>query len=516
MITRKHLLLAIAATSLLTMFLITIMPGRSPNAGEYDPWLDWNDDGKINLIDVFRAQLAFGTTGQPLSKAGLAYDSGWINITDKCGQYFNITHNLNSMDLTIDVVGKTTPDGGIHQKHYGLTNYEQGWSKTYQGLYERSAVQTKDGGYAMVGLATGGSSGILLIKTDADGDMQWNQTYTALGGNDVYAMIQTADGGYALAGDTGSYGPGTWNFWLIKTDLYGNAQWNQTYARSTYNIAYSLIQTSDGGYALAGYCNPGPAGGLDMYLVKTFPNGTKQWERTMGPPGPTDEVAYSVVQTNDGGYALAGYTTNVAPAYSKFWLVKTDSIGVYLWSNVFGGSTSHSQSHAYSIVQTQPDNGYAILGYTNATGAGSEDFYLVKTDVNGVVLWDHTYGGSSSDGGHALVQTKEGGYALVGNTYSFGAGDTDYWLVKTDAYGNAQWNQTYGSLGADQPWSMVQTKGEGFTLAGYQGIYYTTLVKTDTESGLAWVNSTANDITLYRGATDPYWNFVRVQIWQRR
>jgi hypothetical protein len=120
------------------------------------------------------------------------------------------------------------------------------------------------------------------------------------------------------------------------------------------------------------------------------------------------------------------------------------------------------------LVQTS-DGGYALAGYTNSSGAGSYDFWLVKTDSAGNALWNKTYGGTNDDEAAALVQTSDGGYALAGYTNSYGAGGFDFWLVKTDV-----------------------------------------------ESGLAWIDSTANTITLYRGATDPYWNFVRVQIWQPR
>jgi predicted secreted protein len=172
------------------------------------------------------------------------------------------------------------------------------------------------------------------------------------------------------------------------------------------------------------------------------------------------------------------------------------------------------------LIQTS-DGGYALAGSTQSFGAGSWDFWLVKTDAAGNAQWNRTYGGTSDDEAYALVQTVDGGYALAGYTGSIGAGYYDFWLVKTDASGNEQWNKTYGGTGDDDASALVQTGDGGYALAGRTesfgaGNYDFWLVKTDVESGLAWVDSSANTVTLYRGATDSYWNFVRVRLWKPR
>jgi predicted secreted protein len=291
-------------------------------------------------------------------------------------------------------------------------------------------------------------------------------------------------------------------------------QWNKTYGGSGNDYASDLVRTSDGGYALAGYTNSFGAGGYDAWLVKTDASGNMQWNKTYG--GIFDDAASRLVQTSDGGYALAGWTASFGGGgWENPWLIKTDSAGNMQWNKVYVGPSPSGQ--AYAFVQTS-DGGYALAGFTTVFGAGGFDAYLIKTDSAGNMQWSKTYGGTGKDVAYALVQTSDGGYALAGWTNSFGAGGYDFWLVKTDSNGNMQWNKTYGGTSDDVAYALVQTSDGGYALAGLTnnsgvGSYYAWLVKTDVESGLAWVDSSANTVTLYRGATDICWNYVRVRLW---
>jgi hypothetical protein len=531
---RRDLVIAVIVTFCLAVVLFAAIPTwSSPGVQDYNPWYDVNDDGSIDGSDLIVLCRAFGTTGQNITKGSIQYDSGWINITDKCGENITVTHNLNIADwndpnITVDITGKTTPGGGL-QRFLGLTG-QQGWNKTYggTGLDEAQAlVQTSDGGYALAGYTDSfgaGNNDAWLVKTDSTGNMQWNKTYGGTGFDYVNALVQTSDGGYALAGETWSFGAGFYDSWLIKTDAESGLawtdssanmpRWSRTYGGTDNDEPRSIIQTSDGGYALAGFTFPG-ASNADFWLVKTDASGNALWNKTYGGTG--DDTAYSVVQTGDGGYALAGYTYSFGAGGNDFWLVKTDASGNQQWNKTYGGT---SYDYAYSIVKTRPDGGFALAGATYSSGAGSEDFWLVKTDASGNVLWNKTYGGTGDDRATSIVQTRDGGYVLAGSTTSFGAGSGDFWLVKTDASGNQQWNKTYGGTSNDAAYSIVKTGDGGYALAGSTysygaGGYDFWLVKTDS-AGLAWPESSPNTITLHRGATDAYWNFVRVQIWQRK
>src|SRR3989304_6257964 len=352
------------------------------------------------------------------------YDSGWVDITTKAGQYVTLRHGLNTSEVVVDITGKQSldPNGG-----------SLAWSKTYGGTsndYALSVVQTSDGGYAMAGNTNSygaGGGDFWLVKTDSAGNHQWNKTYGGTNADNALSLVRTSDEGYALVGYTDSFGAGNRDFWLVKTDSSGNAQWNRTYGGTGGDFAQSLVQTVDGGYAIAGYTNSYGAGGYDFWLVKVNAEMNLEhqrnlgidsyidvWSRTYG--GTASDIAYSVVQTSDGGYAIAG------DGFAN--LVKTDSVGNVQWSRTYGGT-------ARSVVQTI-DGGYAIAGSLSG-------FQLAKTDSAGDMLWTKTYGSGTV---YSMVQTSDGGYALAGAISPYGEYE-DFWLVKTDSAGAMLSNKTY-------------------------------------------------------------------------
>jgi hypothetical protein len=439
------------------------------------------------------------------------FDSGWINITDKCGQYFNVTHNLDSTDVVVDITGKTTIDGEV-ERYLGLTDYQLGWNKTYgtadisNATVPTSIIQTGDGGFALAGStdAMGGAQHrrYWLMKTDANGEMLWNQTYGGTSTDQANCAIQTSDGGYAIVGTSSTYGGCAW---LVKTDSSGIMQWNKTYfAGVIWTAANSLVQTTDEGYALAGLAG---TNNNDFVLVKTDASGNLQWNKTYG--GAYEDVCNSLAQTTDAGYILAGYTRPYPYTNSsKAWLVKTDSYGSVQWNKTYGGP---DWDGAWSIIQTN-DGGYAFGGTSTSLGDMYGALWLVKTDASGNARFSKTYGLGETGIAYVLIQTSDGGYAIEGG----GAPS----LVKTDSYGNLQFKRTFPTnfnSGNSVYKAAVQTKDGAFALT----YVYSNgtgaspcLLKTDSEYGLAQINYTANNITLYRGATDPYWNFVRVRIWK--
>jgi hypothetical protein len=185
------------------------------------------------------------------------------------------------------------------------------------------------------------------------------------------------------------------------------------------------------------------------------------WTRTYG--GSSYDEAQCVQQTADGGYIVAGSTWSSGLLQFNFWLIKTDASGDSVWSRIFGGT---SDEYCFSVQQTF-DDGYVLAGWTESFGAGSRDFWLVKTNTNGDSLWSRTFGGASDDECTSVEQTSDGGYMLAGSTGSFGAGVYDFWLVKTDGNGNLQWSRTFGGGSEDRCYSAQQTADGGCILAGY-------------------------------------------------
>jgi hypothetical protein len=339
------------------------------------------------------------------------------------------------------------------------------WSRAYGGNLGGQAwsvQQTTDGGYIVAAGFTdySGPSDVYLIKTDSLGDTVWSHAY---GGTSVdwgCCVQQTTDGGYIVAGCTGSFGGFDTDIYLIKTDPLGNALWSRTYGGYNDEDGWSGQQTTDTGYILAGSAQSFGAGSDDVYLIKTDSSGDTLWTRTYG--GGNQDLGYSVQQTADRGYVVAGWTASFGAGDHDVYLIKTDSSGNPLWSRTYGGS---DQDQGYSARQTE-DGGYIIVGSTASFGAGDDDVYLIKTDSSGDVLWARTYGGGDRDQGYSVQQTAEGGYVVVGRTRSFGAGDEDVFLIKTDSLGNTLWTRTWGGHEQDEGYCIRPTKDGGYVMAG--------------------------------------------------
>jgi hypothetical protein len=345
------------------------------------------------------------------------------------------------------------------------------WNKTYGGAQLDMAYwvhETMDGGYAIAGWTDsfGVQTDFWLVKTDAAGNMEWNKTYGRQYYDMAYSAQQTSDEGYIMAGRTASFIPEVGalrdDFWLVKTDANGNMEWNKTYGGRDWDLAFSVQQTGEGGYVVTGWTSSFGAGGNDFWLVKTDANGNMEWNKTYGSKG--FEEPYSVQQTGDGGYIIAGI---ISAHREDFWLVKTDSEGNMQWNKTYGGSEIDG---AGSVLQTS-DGGYIVAGFTYSFGSGGADFWLVKTDANGNMEWNKTYGGSLNDFACCIRPTSDGGYIVAGDTESFGAGGYDFWLLKIDSAGNMEGSKVLGGVGDDSARSVQQTSDGGYVVAGYTYSY---------------------------------------------
>jgi hypothetical protein len=282
------------------------------------------------------------------------------------------------------VVGSTASFGAGYENIFLIKTDANGnisWAKTYGGTeYDRasSVQQTSDGGYIVAGytFSFGAGSDVFLIKTDANGNISWAKTYGGTDWDWASSVQQTSDGGYIMAGYTGSFGAGG-DILLIKTDANGDIIWAKTYGGTSYDEAYSVQQTSDGGYILAGETRSFGAGDYDIFLIKTDANGNIIWAKTYG--GTSYDYAYSVQQTSDGGYIMAGETNSFGAGFYDAFLVKTDANGNIIWAKTYGGTYG---DRAYSVQQTS-DGGYIVAGWTESFSAGSVDIFLIKTDASG-------------------------------------------------------------------------------------------------------------------------------------
>ena len=366
-----------------------------------------------------------------------------------------------------------------------------GWDKTFGGSSDDAGMsiqQTAEGGYIITGRTESfgsGSGDVWLIKTDVKGNELWNKTFGGSSDDAGMSIQQTAEGGYILTGFTASYGAGEEDVWLIKTDAKGNELWNKTFGGPGDDRGVSVQQTTDGGYILSGAKTSFGAGGVNGWLIKTDTKGNELWNKTFG--GSNNEIACSAQQTDDGGYILTGFTDSYGAGGEDAWLIKTDAKGNELWNKTFGGS---SDDESYAVQQTI-DGGYITAGWTQSFGAGGEDAWLIKTDAKGNELWNKTFGGSSDDESYAVQQTIDGGYITAGWTQSFGAGGEDAWLIKTDAKGNELWNKTFGGSSDDESYTVQRTTDGGFVIIGRTVSYGAGgedvwLIKTDAKGNELW------------------------------
>lgn len=389
-------------------------------------------------------------------------------------------------------------------------NGEIEWAKTFGGSREddaNSIVQTPDGGYAIVGFTmsndgditdkTTTDADVWVFKLNSEGELQWSKTYGGSADDRGTKIINTTDGGFAVIGYTRSndgdvsYNNGFYDFWLLKLDASGNLLWENTFGFSGNDQGQSLLQTADDGYFLTGFMdfdgraaqNPNNHkstrhGVGEFWAVKTDQNGNEKWSHYYG--GTDNDRAYDVVQTPDGGFMMVGNSesddfdiTNPLGSYD-YWVVKIDSSGNLLWQKNYGGSGIEI---AYSITRTI-DGNYLVLGDTRSTDQqvtnprGNADAWLIKINENGDLLWQKSYGGSQFDTGRSITEKPDGNLIVFGASRSSDQdvsnnyGQSDFWLVLANANGNLIFEKNYGGSATDFGNDAIFTSTGQIVMAG--------------------------------------------------
>ncbi|NQT23838.1 T9SS type A sorting domain-containing protein [candidate division KSB1 bacterium] len=368
------------------------------------------------IITAYQSIYAQPDTLWTKTFGGIDYDIGrCVKQTDDGG--FIITGQTNSFGTSLANVWliKTDTSGDtIWTNTIGINKGLGGNGYTIQ--------ETSDEGYFIAGSVVGLYEDVLIIKTNAMGDTLWTKTFGGIANDVGYCGQQTSDGGYIITGFKYS---NYYDLWLIKTDASGNEEWEKTFGGTEFvkDVGRYIQQTADGGYIITGYTYSYGVGSSDVWLIKTDASGNEEWLQTYG--GTSGEEGYCVQQTTDGGYIITGYTYSFDIGGGDVWLIKTDETGDTTWTKTFGGN---SRDIGRSIQQTL-DGGYIITGITESYGAGWTDIWLIKADSLGNEMWTKTFGGSDNDEGNFVQQTSDQGYILTGFTKSFGSGEEDFWLI---------------------------------------------------------------------------------------
>lgn len=377
------------------------------------------------------------------------------------------------------------------------------WQKSLGGNNSEQAFsiqQTYDGGYIVAG-STGSNNGEVsgshgandfwVVKLDNYGVFQWQKCLGGTNHDFAYSVHQTADSGYVVAGSSRSDdGDLTVNYgfsdcWLVKLDSGGDIEWQKSFGGTVGEGMTSVKQTSDGGYVLAGWTLSvdgdvtGNHGGNDYWVVRLDSNGDLKWQKCFG--GSNYDDAQSVQQTIDGGFVIAGTSfsndgdVTANHGSRDYWVVKIDTIGNIIWQKSLGGT---HDDYASAVKQTY-DGGFVVAGRSASTNGdvtgnqGSDDYWIVKLDGNGNLEWQKSYGGTGSDRANSIEQAVDGGYLVAGHSNSNDGdvsgnhGGWDYWIVKLNEVGDLQWQKSLGGTGDDRAMCVQSTNDESFVVSGY-------------------------------------------------
>ena len=340
------------------------------------------------------------------------------------------------------------------------------FSRTFGGDQDEHAltvIQTRDGEYVVAGFTHSfgaGKSDIWVMKLDIRGKEKWRKFYGKADYDWANSLIETRDGNYVVAGYTRDENSGANDAWVLQLDPDGELMWEKTYGGDKADEAKSIIQTRDGGFAIAGFSYSYGKGNSDIWLLRIDGKGRELWKKVYGGTG-TDR-GHSLVETFDGGYMVAGFTTSLGQGKADMVVLRTDASGNQLWRRNYGGEGND----VAEVIRETPDGQYLVAGWTASEGKGGLDAKLMRITAKGEVMWEKTYGESDKDVIYDLAITQDGGAVMTGQTSSYGARATSLWIVKVDASGNAQWQKRSNGDKDDYGHAIVQTRDGGYIVAG--------------------------------------------------
>lgn len=383
------------------------------------------------------------------------------------------------------------------------------WQKCYGGSstdkpgYAQNMVINDDGSITVAGYSNStnglvtGNHGVYdfwVIKLGDAGTLLWQKSLGGFGTEKGYSLIHTNGSGYLVAGEASSNNSGNVgtnhgasDFWLAQLDSNGQLGWQKCYGGNGSDVAYSVRQTTDGGYVAVGSTlsnNNGDVGtthgSYDIWVIKTDASGILLWQSCLG--GSSFDIAYDVLPTNDHGMLVAGYTSSTNGDVSfnhggeDCWVVKLDSLGNKTWQKTFGGN---DDERIWSIQSTM-DGNYIFAAQTASNnngdvGAnhGDYDYWLVKIDGSGNILWENCFGGSLAERASSVIECNDGGFLLCGHADSNNSGDvsgsngeTDYWIVKSDPVGTLQWQKCLGGSFDDYGLQASLLSNGGYIVSG--------------------------------------------------
>jgi hypothetical protein len=405
-------------------------------------------------------QRALGSSGCDESTSIKQTQDGGYIISGNAGiNSGDVSGGHGNMDYWIV---KLSSIGSIEwEKSLGGTNYD----------YATCVQQTTDEGFIVTGMTTSndgdvngnhGDFDVWVVKLDSVGAIQWSKCYGGSDTDRVQSIQQTYDGGFILAGFSNSSdgdlttNQGYTDYWIFRLDSIGNIIWQNSFGGSALDNAWSVQQTTDSGFIVAGISSSmdgdviGNHGwNFDYWIVKLNSTGDSiLWQKCLG--GSSDDILYSIQKCIDKGFIIAGYTSStdgdvtgnhdLSGSTSDYWIVKLDSIGNIQWSKCLGGTGNEIATD----VQQTIDSGFIVAGAAmshdgDVTGCIDQDYWIVKLNSTGSISWQYCYGGTLAEITNTIQQTFDGGFIVGGITFSNDSdvtgnhGCNDIWIIKLDS-----------------------------------------------------------------------------------
>lgn len=347
---------------------------------------------------------------------------------------------------------------------------------TYGGRGFESAadiISVSSGGFLLSGRTVSGrgNTSMHLLRLNNQGQLLWEQKIGSDASDEAAKAIETEDGGFIIVGNSDSYGGGEGikDMWAVKVDAEGNELWNKTYGtEESIDEARSIVPAHGGGFVIIGHSLTLEKETSDVMAVKINDNGEEEWQKTFG--GEKSEEGTDIVKV-ENGYTIVGNTESKGKGKWDVWLLHIDKEGTQIWDNTFGGGDNEM---ANSLVQTT-DGGYAIGGYTYSFAVASLDAWIVKADSLGKEEWAKAFGGPSTDEFYKIIQTKDNNLLAVGYTKVYvedGDGNNvskdgfNIFMVKINEEGDEMWQKSLGGAAEQRAFGVVETDSEDLVIAG--------------------------------------------------
>jgi hypothetical protein len=368
------------------------------------------------------------------------------------------------------------------------------WEKTYGGTGDDRAycAATATDGFIVVGSSASLETDRTVawaLKLDHDGNMLWNHTFLEGEGSE-FRRVLGLDDGFLFVGNV-FLASGDVDGYLVRTDAEGNLLWNTSVGGGNVDKLFSAVETDDG-FVLVGLTYSF-GNDSEVWVVKTDVNGNVVWSKTYG--GAMEDAGRAIAHMEANDYVVGGYTNSMGNGDYDFLLLKIDASGNFLWNVTYGGTQSDK---AYALAETT--SGIIAVGDTRSKGAGDTDAWLVKVDLDGTLVWDSTVGGEGFDMPNCGIASNYDGILAGGFTFSFGNGERDFWLLKLDTQGSILWSCTVGRSAFEEAYAVLETAETEFVMAGWtnsigEGHYDFYIVKLSAENSGDWASAN-NFLTL--------------------